>query len=144
MAVLGLAKGENLMLRPDGGWAAQYVPAVMRAYPLGRLLNQLRLVLRAPPFGLVMEIAQRLFAHVLAPAAHVGQHARRIAHDVIAAGELSPNPISSRRRRLPPALQNNGSRSVSSPRSPTRSAGTRVDAAVGSRERLPRSRRAPR
>ena len=56
-------------------------PITMRAYPLGRLLNQLRLVLRAPPFGLVMEIAQRLFAHVLAPAAHVGQHARRIAHD---------------------------------------------------------------
>jgi SapC len=35
MAVLGLAKGENLMLRADGTWQAQYVPAVLRAYPFG-------------------------------------------------------------------------------------------------------------
>lgn len=35
MAVLGLAKGENLMLRADGGWDALYVPAVLRAYPFG-------------------------------------------------------------------------------------------------------------
>lgn len=35
MAVLGLAKGENLMLRPDGGWDARYVPALLRAYPFG-------------------------------------------------------------------------------------------------------------
>lgn len=35
MAVLGLAKGENLMLRPDGSWAARYIPALLRGYPLG-------------------------------------------------------------------------------------------------------------
>ncbi len=35
MAVLGLAKGENLMLRADGNWDAKYVPALLRGYPLG-------------------------------------------------------------------------------------------------------------
>jgi SapC len=35
MAVLGLQKGENLMLGADGGWAARYVPALLRGYPLG-------------------------------------------------------------------------------------------------------------
>jgi hypothetical protein len=35
MAVLGLAQGENLMLQADGGWAARYVPAMLRGYPLG-------------------------------------------------------------------------------------------------------------
>jgi len=35
MAVLGLAPGENLMLKPDGGWDARYVPALLRGYPLG-------------------------------------------------------------------------------------------------------------
>lgn len=35
MAVLGLGKGENLMLRPDGSWGARYVPALLRGYPLG-------------------------------------------------------------------------------------------------------------
>lgn len=35
MAVLGLAKGENLMLRRDGSWGAHYVPALLRGYPLG-------------------------------------------------------------------------------------------------------------
>jgi SapC len=35
VVVLGLAPGENLMLQPDGGWAARYVPALLRGYPLG-------------------------------------------------------------------------------------------------------------
>lgn len=35
IAVLGLAPGENLMLKPDGGWDARYVPALLRAYPFG-------------------------------------------------------------------------------------------------------------
>jgi hypothetical protein len=35
MAVLGLAQGENLMLKPDGTWDARYVPALLRAYPFG-------------------------------------------------------------------------------------------------------------
>lgn len=35
MAVLGLAQGENLMLKADGTWDARYVPAMLRAYPLG-------------------------------------------------------------------------------------------------------------
>lgn len=35
MAVLGLAPGENLFLQDDGGWAARYVPALLRGYPLG-------------------------------------------------------------------------------------------------------------
>ena len=35
MAVLGLAPGENLFLQDDGGWSARYVPALLRAYPLG-------------------------------------------------------------------------------------------------------------
>jgi hypothetical protein len=35
MAVLGLSPGENLMLQPDGSWAARYVPALLRGYPLG-------------------------------------------------------------------------------------------------------------
>lgn len=35
MAVLGLAPGENLMLEEGGGWAARYVPAMLRGYPLG-------------------------------------------------------------------------------------------------------------
>ncbi|NML14932.1 SapC family protein [Azohydromonas caseinilytica] len=33
MAVLGLTRDENLYLRPDGGWAAQYLPAALRVYP---------------------------------------------------------------------------------------------------------------
>jgi hypothetical protein len=33
MAVLGLTRDENLYLRPDGGWAAQYLPAQLRVYP---------------------------------------------------------------------------------------------------------------
>lgn len=35
MAVLGLAQGENLMLEPDGRWAAKYVPALLQGYPFG-------------------------------------------------------------------------------------------------------------
>ena len=35
VALLGLRQGENLMLRPDGGWAARYTPALLRGYPLG-------------------------------------------------------------------------------------------------------------
>jgi hypothetical protein len=35
MVVLGLAQGENLMLQADGSWAARYVPALLRGYPLG-------------------------------------------------------------------------------------------------------------
>ena len=35
MAVLGLQQGENLMLRPDGTWAARYTPALLRGYPFG-------------------------------------------------------------------------------------------------------------
>lgn len=35
MAVLGLSPGENLMLKPDGGWDARYVPALLRGYPFG-------------------------------------------------------------------------------------------------------------
>ena len=35
VAVLGLAQGENLMLQADGSWAARYVPALLRGYPLG-------------------------------------------------------------------------------------------------------------
>lgn len=35
MAVLGLSQGENLMLQADGSWAARYVPALLRGYPLG-------------------------------------------------------------------------------------------------------------
>jgi hypothetical protein len=34
MAVLGLQQGENLMLGADGRWAARYVPALLRGYPL--------------------------------------------------------------------------------------------------------------
>ena len=33
MAVLGLVRDENLYLRPDGDWAAQYLPAALRVYP---------------------------------------------------------------------------------------------------------------
>jgi hypothetical protein len=35
IAVLGLEKGENLMLGADGAWAARYTPALLRGYPLG-------------------------------------------------------------------------------------------------------------
>lgn len=35
MAVLGLAQGENLILKPDGGWDARYMPALLRGYPFG-------------------------------------------------------------------------------------------------------------
>lgn len=35
LAVLGLGPGENLMLGSDGRWAARYVPAMLRGYPLG-------------------------------------------------------------------------------------------------------------
>jgi len=35
VAVLGLTQGENLMLGTDGSWAARYVPALLRGYPLG-------------------------------------------------------------------------------------------------------------
>jgi hypothetical protein len=33
VAVLGLANGENLFLKPDGSWTADYVPALLRRYP---------------------------------------------------------------------------------------------------------------
>jgi SapC protein len=33
VAVLGLAPGENLFLKPDGWWAADYLPAFARRYP---------------------------------------------------------------------------------------------------------------
>jgi hypothetical protein len=33
MAVLGLTREENLYLRPDGGWTAEYLPAQLRVYP---------------------------------------------------------------------------------------------------------------
>ena len=33
MVVLGLKRGENLFLNPDGSWQASYVPAFLRAYP---------------------------------------------------------------------------------------------------------------
>jgi SapC len=35
VAVLGLTQGENLMLNDDGSWAARYVPALLRGYPMG-------------------------------------------------------------------------------------------------------------
>jgi hypothetical protein len=35
MAVFGLTQGENLMLNADGSWAARYVPALLRSYPVG-------------------------------------------------------------------------------------------------------------
>lgn len=35
VAVLGLTQGENLMLNDDGSWAARYVPALLRGYPIG-------------------------------------------------------------------------------------------------------------
>jgi SapC len=35
VAVFGLTQGENLMLNDDGSWAARYVPALLRGYPLG-------------------------------------------------------------------------------------------------------------
>jgi SapC len=35
VAVLGLTQGENLMLNDDGSWAARYVPALLRGYPVG-------------------------------------------------------------------------------------------------------------
>ena len=33
VAVFGLGQGENLFLKPDGSWAADYVPAFARRYP---------------------------------------------------------------------------------------------------------------
>jgi SapC len=35
VAALGLTQGENLMLNDDGSWAARYVPALLRGYPIG-------------------------------------------------------------------------------------------------------------
>jgi hypothetical protein len=35
VAVLGLAKGQNLFVDPQGHWRAQYQPALLRAYPFG-------------------------------------------------------------------------------------------------------------
>ncbi len=35
VVVFGLTQGENLMLNSDGSWAARYVPALLRGYPLG-------------------------------------------------------------------------------------------------------------
>jgi SapC len=35
VVVFGLTQGENLMLNGDGTWAARYVPALLRGYPLG-------------------------------------------------------------------------------------------------------------
>jgi hypothetical protein len=40
MAVMGLSQGENLMLGPDGGWGARYLPALLRGYPLGMARTQ--------------------------------------------------------------------------------------------------------
>lgn len=34
IALFGLRQGENLFVRPDGGWDARYVPAFLRRYPL--------------------------------------------------------------------------------------------------------------
>jgi len=35
VAALGLSNGENLFVRADGSWAADYVPAFIRRYPFG-------------------------------------------------------------------------------------------------------------
>lgn len=33
MAVLGLKRGENLFLEPNGSWTASYIPALLRSFP---------------------------------------------------------------------------------------------------------------
>jgi hypothetical protein len=40
LAVLGLERGENLMLEPSGAWRASYVPAILQSYPLGLMRTE--------------------------------------------------------------------------------------------------------
>jgi hypothetical protein len=64
VAVLGLAQGENLMLRDDGGWAANYVPALLRGYPLGLVRTDAQsyvIVVDGQADALSMSEGERLF-----------------------------------------------------------------------------------
>ena len=64
LAVLGLSQGENLMLGSDGQWRARYVPAVLRAYPLGLAAvdeQRYSLVVDGQADALSDELGERLF-----------------------------------------------------------------------------------
>ena len=73
-AALGRHQGGVVLLDHLGR-----IAAVFQAHH--HLLRQHGARQRRLPFHLVMEIAQRLLAHIVAPAAHILEHLRRIAHD---------------------------------------------------------------
>gem|GEM_PF-5728800 len=72
-ALLGRDQDGAFLLDEFGGIAG--VAQAQRA-----LLGQRGARQRRLPVGLVVEIAQRFHTHVLAPAAHIAQHLRRVAH----------------------------------------------------------------
>lgn len=72
LAVLGLRQSENLMLAADGRWDARYVPAVLRAYPLGLAAvddQRYSLVVDGKADALSDELGERLFDDAGEPSA---------------------------------------------------------------------------
>jgi hypothetical protein len=64
LAVLGLEKGENLMLGADGKWLARYTPALLRGYPLGLApvdAQSYTICIDAKSSALSLDVGERLF-----------------------------------------------------------------------------------
>ncbi len=76
MAVLGLEKGENLMLGTDGRWTARYTPALLRGYPLGLApvdAESFTVCIDAKSAALSAEVGERLFDDAGEPTAFLNQ-----------------------------------------------------------------------
>ena len=76
MAVLGLEKGENLMLGADGSWTARYTPALLRGYPLGLApvdAQSYTICVDAKSGALSTDVGERLFDDAGEPTALLNQ-----------------------------------------------------------------------
>jgi hypothetical protein len=76
MAVLGLDKGENLMLDADGTWGARYTPALLRGYPFGLApvdAQSYTICVDAKSAALSADVGQRLFDDAGEPTALLNQ-----------------------------------------------------------------------
>jgi hypothetical protein len=79
LAVLGLMQGENLMLGSDGRWAARYVPAMLRGYPLGLAVvdaERYTLCIDAAADALSADDGERLFDDAGEPSAFLATQQR--------------------------------------------------------------------
>jgi hypothetical protein len=84
MAVLGLEKGENLMLGADGKWAARYTPALLRGYPFGLApldAQSYSICIDAKSAALSTDVGDRLFDDAGEPTALLDQR-RRFVEEV--------------------------------------------------------------